>query len=133
MKTINFFGVVLMTLLMCVGFISCSSDKDDNGIVDDFSIVGSWEMDDNGKVYTWIFYPDNTYESDISTWGIDGKYVYGNGSLTYTDRSYTVKDGKKVYTGDSSSFTVKVEVVSSNKMIWTNTADSSKKATLTRK
>lgn len=118
MKTFRMIGMVIMTVLMSVGFASCSSDDGD----DSFSIVGSWKTQVEGTTEIWTFYPNGTYQVDSSSseWGYDGEYVYSNGSLTYTDRSYTVVGGKKEYTGEYSTYVYKVKVTSNNSFVLSN-------------
>lgn len=135
MKLFKFIGMVCVTILLSVGFASCSSK--DNDATGEFSIVGTWQASFEGEsqTQTWTFYPNGTYEctTPSSEWGYDGNYTYSNGTLTYTDRSYTIKDGKKEYTGGSSTFIMKVEVVSPTKMIWTNIDHPKEKATVIKK
>jgi len=45
MKTLRFFGMVLLTVLMSVGFTACSSDDDDD-TSGNASIVGTWKYTD---------------------------------------------------------------------------------------
>jgi len=45
MKTLRFFGMVLLTVLMSVGFTACSSDDDDDAS-GNASIVGTWKYTD---------------------------------------------------------------------------------------
>lgn len=108
-------GMVIMTVLMCVVFPSCSSNDDD----DNFSIVGSWKTQDEGSTEIWTFYPNGTYqvESSSSKWGYDGEYTYSNGTLTYTDREYSVVGGKKEYSGAYSTYVAKVKVTSNNSFV----------------
>lgn len=115
MKTLRMIGMVVMTILVCVVFASCSSDDE----TDSFSIVGSWKTQNGSSTQIWTFSPNGTYKVDSSSskWGYDGDYTYSNGTLTYTDRSYSVVDGKKEYSGEYSTFVAKVKVTSNSSFV----------------
>lgn len=115
-------SMVIMTVLMWMGVASCSSDDGGNGIVDDFSIVGTWqstyekEGDKGGTTsYTEIytFTSDGNYSSERK--GVNptkdiGKYFYENNRLTLNE--WSDREGY-------ASFYIKVKVVSSREMVWT--------------
>lgn len=84
MKAIRLFGVALFTVLMSVGFSSCSKSDDDdiNGGETSVSIVGTWKLISE-KEYAWDYdnnKPDlgkNTYNSnntgDLYSFSKNGK------------------------------------------------------------
>lgn len=72
MKTLRFFGMVLVTVLLSVGFAACSSNDENNSSSSD--LIGKWictsstfTPNENGRD------PDNYYERE------DGSYKYGYG------------------------------------------------------
>ena len=62
MKTFKLIGVALLTVLMCVGFSSCSKSDDDNGGSSSNPLVGTWELsDEDGDYYTVELKADGSY------------------------------------------------------------------------
>ena len=62
MKTIRLFGVALLTVLLSVGFSSCSKSDDDNGGSSSNPLVGTWELsDEDGDYYTVELKADGSY------------------------------------------------------------------------
>lgn len=116
MKALRIIRMVIVTVLMCVGVASCSSDDE---VTDNFSIVGTWKTQYEGTTENWTFYTNGTYqvESSSSEWGYDGEYTYSNGTLTYKERDYSVSGGKKEYAGTYSTFVAKVKVTSKNTFV----------------
>ena len=53
MKTFKLIGVALLTVLMCVGFSSCSKSDDDNGGSSSNPLVGTWELSDEDITPQW--------------------------------------------------------------------------------
>lgn len=130
MKSLRMIGIVVMTILMSVGFVSCSSDEDEK-TVDNASIVGAWTCPfekDWGDTDVFEFKSDGTvtefvYKKSVSVYEEKGKYVYANGKLTvnleavreldstgewssWTNREYTVVydasiKGNKLYLSNS--------------------------------
>lgn len=65
MNTIRLFGVALFTVLMSVGFSSCSKSDDDNsGGSSSVSIEGTWYMKSQ---IGYVYFPDGTIEPHNST------------------------------------------------------------------
>jgi hypothetical protein len=54
MKTFKLIGVALLTVLMCVGFSSCSKSDDDNGGSSSNPLVGTWELSDEDGYYSTV-------------------------------------------------------------------------------
>jgi hypothetical protein len=77
MKTLRFFGVALLTVLMSVSFFACSSSDDDDDS-NTPSIVGTWIETDN----------TNSYQGKLV---FSGKETSGN--VTY------LEDNKTIWTG----------------------------------
>ena len=69
MKTIRLFGVALLTVLLSVGFSSCSKSDDDNGGGTSASIEGKWYL----KSEIWYGWkdgqPDMSYIKFSVTYG----------------------------------------------------------------
>lgn len=76
MEKIRFIGVALLTVLMCVGFSSCSKSDDDNGSSN--PLVGTWraEIEEKGDLQYW----EVTFNADFSwstiEYNIEDKYVH---------------------------------------------------------
>lgn len=96
MKTIRLFGVALLTVLMSVGFSSCSKSDDDNGGGSSASIEGIWYAKSEYD-YNWDYTndkPDMSKAKRTHTYNdYDQRYTHtitknGNG---YTDK-YTDGD-----------------------------------------
>jgi hypothetical protein len=62
MKTFKLIGVALLTVLLSVGFSSCSKSDDDNGGSSSNPLVGTWELsDEDGDYYTVELKADGSY------------------------------------------------------------------------
>ena len=116
MKTIRLFGVALLTVLLSVGFSSCSKSDDDNGGGDtSASIEGKWYLKSeiwygmkNGQIDMSNITINKTYGdyADNRIWVIkksgDGISLTENG----TERSVT-KVGNNEYRKNNDRFVVK--------------------------
>lgn len=68
MKTLRFFGVALLTVLMSVSFSACSSNSDDDGKQPSSNpLIGTWEMTDiDGDDYILEIKADGTlYQAEF--------------------------------------------------------------------
>lgn len=79
--------MVIMTILMCVGIASCSSDDDEAN--DSFSIVGTWQGNDGGQTIVFTFNADGSYtHENVGSTRIDtGKYSISGNTLTLNEWS----------------------------------------------
>lgn len=119
----------LMVAVLSVGFVSCSSDDDDDFNYSKEVLYGTWQMSDvkmseSGSYIKWPF------QTTTATFKSDGTYsgsgYFGNGSGTYTAKgnSITTYVGGKVYmvytvlslTGSTSE--LKATLPNSNETIW---------------
>lgn len=108
MKTLKFFGMVMMTVLMSVAFVACSSDDDEENSAKAL-LLGTWQKED--KVIC-TFNKDNT-----------GLCVYSDEyseSFTYKFNSKNSKISWTFDGADGSAGTFLVTFPSSDEMIWTN-------------
>lgn len=109
MKTLRFFGMALMTILLSVSFTACSSDDDDNG--SNSAIVGKWSWDGEEDDY-FIFKSNGTgynywYDDDENEWTTD------NFSYKLQDEVLTI-----VWDGDEADKDTYKCTINSNKMTW---------------
>lgn len=91
MKVLRMIGMVVMTILMSVFSVSCSSDDDDENTAEIASIVGSWtcpidrtwadteilEFKSNGT------FMETLYDKTTAVLEEKGTYVYAKGKLTF--------------------------------------------------
>ena len=54
MKTFKLIGVAILTVLLSVGFSSCSKSDDDNGGSSSNPLVGTWELSDEDGYYSTV-------------------------------------------------------------------------------
>ena len=73
MKTLRFFGMMLMTMVVAFGFTACGDDDDDNG-KDKTDYVGVWiSADTESRVEATIF--DKSTWEDVIYSANDGKWT----------------------------------------------------------
>lgn len=99
MKTLRYFGVVLMTILLSLGFAACSSDDDDDNASGSTSIVGSWKQTSDGQLATVTFNANMTGVVTFVYYNDDGREI---GSVTENFEYYydAAKQFVKIY-GDT--------------------------------
>lgn len=88
MKNVRFLGMIILTILVSIGFVSCSKeDKED--FADDFSIVGTWQGNDGGQTVVFTFNADGSYtHKNVGSTRIDtGKYSFSGNTLTLNEWS----------------------------------------------
>ena len=110
MKTFKLIGVALLTVLLSVGFSSCSKSDDDNGGSSSNPLVGTWRAEvheHDGNQY-WEF----TFNANFSWSYVDYKVDGNKPSNPEDSGTYTIKDNTTVIltsnNGDvySSRFTI---------------------------
>ena len=113
MKTIRFFGVALLSVLMSVGFSACSSSSDDdsNGGDTSVSIEGKWKMVSD-KEYLW---DKENNKPDFDRY--NGDFVNKNSDNLY---SFSKKGKNLLITSHSSGETVEWFYVSENNYYFEN-------------
>lgn len=85
MKTLRLIGVALLTVLLSVGFSSCSKSDDDNGSSSSNPLVGTWraEVEEKQEIRYWEF----TFNADFSWTSMDynkeDKKIHETSSGTY--------------------------------------------------
>lgn len=112
MKTLRIFRMVVLTILVSIGFTSCSKD-DKEDLADDFSIIGTWQgsyyFNRDNTTIVYDFKPDGNYTrerfSSINpTKKTYGKYSYANETLILNE--WSDKEGY-------ATFEQKIKVISS--------------------
>ena len=119
MKTFRLIGMALLAVVMCVNFVSCSSDDDEEEI--SASLEGTWYYDYgegwelyNGNKEPWSTDPDpyNPNDRDASTkmeikkvgenqYSIS-TYYYDNGAWQYSESETITLNGKSFkYDGEN--------------------------------
>ena len=121
MKTLRFFGVALLTVLMSVSFSACGGDDDDNGGGGiSASIEGKWYLKSE-KWYGWKdgqpdmsnVTMDKTYDdyADARIWVLtkEGENLILEQIKGYNDNKYTLEVvGNNEYKKGNDKFVVKV-------------------------
>jgi hypothetical protein len=122
MKTLRFFGVALLTVLLSVSFSACSSSSDDdvdNGsgsspaTTNKFLIKQKMTNNDGEVQLEWTYsYDSNNRLSKISAVSHVGNmsadsysYSYGNNSIEVNGITYNVSNGRIISTNNGVSFT----------------------------
>lgn len=88
MKTLRLIGATLLMVVLCVNFVACGDDDDDEKA----SIVGTWkaESSDDGYVAYFTFNSDGTGKSwEVSSSGTQSEaeaftYKVSDNKLTFT-------------------------------------------------
>ena len=122
MKTIRFFGMMLMTMVVAFGFTACD---DDNG-KDKTDYVGVWMSEDTDSFVEATTFDNSTWE-DVIYSSKDGKWskVVSSGTLSVNGNTMTLS-------GNGASYTTTYSV-SGNTITLKKTSDSqAKPVTMTR-
>lgn len=90
MKVLRMIGMVVMTILMSVCSVSCSSSDDDEKSAESASIVGSWTCPieryfadtDGFEFKSDGTYMETLYDKSKPVYQEKGTYVYAKGKLT---------------------------------------------------
>lgn len=110
-KTFRFIGMVLLTVLMCVGFTACSSDDDDdaNG---SSSIVGTWKYIDSyeDEMLTMTFNSNKTGVLTV-TYYDDGRQT--SSTTENFEYSYNATEEEITIVGSDLEGTYSVKITSS--------------------
>lgn len=112
MKTLRFFGMVLLTVLLSVGFADCSSDDDDDSPISFKNmelVAGNTAVIENGSGVTWT--SENEYIASVSGNTISARRVgtvkisssKGSFNVTVTPQ-YTLYDDPCMKWGCSKSY-----------------------------
>lgn len=94
--------IALFVAIVCVGFVSCSSDDDDDFDYSKEKLYGTWKMSEvkmseNGSYIAWPM------KTTTATFNSDGTYsgsgYFGNGTGTYTAKGNKITTfvGGEVY------------------------------------
>lgn len=110
MKQAKFLGMFIVALTMCVSFLSCSSDDDDEGGAYSSVTTGTWYL------VSW--------DGNSCDWGeylrFSGKTMYWNNRMGGENTKYTFKNtstGFYCYSEDDGEYTFIVSSYGSNRMI----------------
>ena len=110
MKTFKLIGVALLTVLLSVGFSSCSKSDDDNGGSSSNPLVGTWraEVHEHDVNHYW----EITFNANFSWSSVDYRKDKEKPSIPDESGTYAIKDNTTVIltsnNGDvhSSRFTI---------------------------
>ena len=110
MRTIRFFGLTLLTIIMSINFSACSDDDDEaesNNI--EQLLIGTWQEEGYESFITFIsngtgLYIDEDEPSENFTWSLQGKMLISNfGDEVETDKIVKItKDIMILTDGDES-------------------------------
>ena len=83
----------LVVAILCVGFVSCSSDDDDDFNYPMETLYGTWRMSEvktseNGSYISWPMTPTSATFSSNGTYS--GSGYFGNGTGTYVAKGNTI-------------------------------------------
>ncbi len=108
MKTLKLIGIALITVLLSVNFVACSSDSDDEGgtPIDIKQVVGSWRIISstdvvNGKTLT------DAMVGKVLTVNSDG--TYSSNSVDMGNGTYTC-NGNTIVCKNTSGVTITAKV-----------------------
>lgn len=108
---------MLMVAMLSVNLTACSDDDDDETVVEDTHIVGSWQEDDTSEgIWVWTFNKNGTGSCKVTengtSYSFSFNYTYNGTTLvitgeedgeTYTDKyTVTVTDNNHVTISDGS-------------------------------
>lgn len=134
MKKLKFLAFALIAVLTCVGFSACGDDdKDDSVPADQFSVVGIWDVQENGDYYDFqdngkgIFYAN--YADGVEKDWFAYEYNFtGSSTANVVMKWYSGENWTGNFNG---TMTVAVKILSNDKI--TITTDQGNTATLIRR
>jgi hypothetical protein len=118
MKAIRLFGVALFTVLLCVGFSSCSKSDDDNGASLSNPLVGTWraEVHEHDVNHYW----EITFNADFSWSTVDYRKDKEKPSNPDESGTYTIKDNTTLILTNSKGEvdSIKFTITDGNKLVF---------------
>ncbi len=118
MKAIRLFGVALFTVLLCVGFSSCSKSDDDNGASLSNPLVGTWraEVHEHDVNHYW----ESTFNADFSWSTVDYRKDKEKPSNPDESGTYTIKDNTTLILTNSKGEvdSIKFTITDGNKLVF---------------
>ena len=118
MKTLRFIGVALLTVLLSVGFSSCSKSDDDNGGSLSNPLVGTWRAEVHE--YDGNRYWEVTFNADFSWSRVHYKKDGNKPSNPDDSGTYTIKDNTTVIATNSKGeiSSIKFTITDGNKLVF---------------
>ena len=118
MKTLRFIGIALLTVLMSVGFSSCSKSDDDNGASLSNPLVGTWraEVHEHDVNHYW----EITFNADFSWSTVDYRKDKEKPSNPDESGTYTIKDNTTLILTNSKGEvdSIKFTITDGNKLVF---------------
>ena len=118
MKTLRFIGIALLTVLISVGFSSCSKSDDDNGASLSNPLVGTWraEVHEHDVNHYW----EITFNADFSWSTVDYRKDKEKPSNPDESGTYTIKDNTTLILTNSKGEvdSIKFTITDGNKLVF---------------
>ena len=85
MKTLRMFGMALLAVLMCVNFVSCSNDDDEES-AETYAelIIGTWILVDEDYSGSLTFRTDGTGTATEDSWSDPFTWKLSDSTITFT-------------------------------------------------
>lgn len=98
MKTLKFYGVMLMTMVVAFGFTACGDDDDDNA-KNDTDYVGIWIIQDTEWAVEATTLNKSSWEN-VKYWSEDGRWKKKehSGSLSVNGNTFTINGDAPFHT-----------------------------------
>ena len=116
MKTFKLIGVALLTVLLSVGFSSCSKSDDDNGGSSSNPLVGTWraEVHEHDVNHYW----EITFNANFSWSSVDYRKDKEKPSIPDESGTYAIKDNTTLILTNSQGevSSIKFTITDGNKL-----------------
>lgn len=99
MKTLRLIGMTLLAVVMCMNFVSCGDDDDDDKNDNAVSLVGKWKVE------------KSNYEGETEPWDGLPYFVVTESHLYFTDDAGKDKSDYCTYTYDADKKVINAKYV----------------------